>query len=218
VPLYDADGYTAILQGLLPTGAVWPRDTEAVLTKLLASWAAEFARVDGRADDLVDEADPRTTLEMLSDWERVCGLPDACSGLDADTVAKRRGAVAAKLTERGGQTPAYFAALAAALGYPITVHELRAFTTESTCDENVGDDVWAFAWEVWASGVVRGYLAADGFCSDPLSWWGNETLECMIRAAAPAHTLPLFIYEHWWLTEDGQAIATEDGEQIVLPI
>lgn len=76
-----AEQYQSQLLELLPLGAVWPRDLDTGLAKLLLAKADEFARVDGRADQLIEEADPRTTSEMLSDWERVVGLPDECMDL-----------------------------------------------------------------------------------------------------------------------------------------
>ena len=42
--------YRAQLQALLPLGDAWPRRPDAVLTRLLAAWAEEFARIDARSD------------------------------------------------------------------------------------------------------------------------------------------------------------------------
>ena len=130
----SAEIHTQILQALLPQGRIWPRDAEATLSKLLATWALELARVDARADDLMDEVDPSTTLELLSDFERVCGLPDKCSFGD-ETLEQRRGEVLAKLTSRGGQTPAYFIGLAAQLGYTVEIEEFRPFRAGSRAGE-----------------------------------------------------------------------------------
>lgn len=74
----SAEAYLAQLQALLPPGSAWPRAANATLTKLLGALAEELARLDARALALIDEADGRSTLELLSDWERVCGLPDPC--------------------------------------------------------------------------------------------------------------------------------------------
>ena len=41
---------------------------------------------------LIDESDPRSTLEMLNDWERAFGLPDSCTDA-ADTLAERQNAL-----------------------------------------------------------------------------------------------------------------------------
>ena len=111
-----AEDYRRLLAALLPQGLIWPRDAESNLGRLLHSLAEELARIDARGGDLINEADPRTAFELLSQWEKVCGLPDECSAL-SETLAARRGAVLAKLTALGGQTPDYFIELAATLGY-----------------------------------------------------------------------------------------------------
>jgi uncharacterized protein YmfQ (DUF2313 family) len=185
--------YLAALQALLPSGYAWPRDAEATLTKLLDAWAEGLARVDGRADDLADEADPRTAFEMLVDWERVCGLPDGCSDYE-DTLAQRRQAVLAKLAARGGQSPAYFVALAQTIGYRVTLEEFRPFTTRTACDQPICDAAWAFAWRLRAPAQTVRPLTTAGTCAERLAAWGNEKLECLLAQVAPGHTTLLFAY------------------------
>lgn len=65
------------------------------------------------AGDLVTESDPRTCNDMLTDWERVCGLPAECMPTDSvNTLQVRRAAVVNVLNRLGGQTPEYFRRLA----------------------------------------------------------------------------------------------------------
>jgi uncharacterized protein YmfQ (DUF2313 family) len=111
-----AGDYLQHLQELLPRGPAWPRDDEAVTTRMLAAVAAELARVDLRVDNLIAEADPRTTIEMLADWERLFGLPDECLP-EASTVAERRGRLVQKMVFQGGQSGQFFIDFLAALGY-----------------------------------------------------------------------------------------------------
>lgn len=112
----SAEQYRAQLQALLPPGAAWTREPGSVLSQFLLALADELARVDLRADDLIAEVDPRTTFEMLSDWERVFGLPAPCVPA-GQTTTERRNALVAKVTAVGGQSRAYFLAIANALGY-----------------------------------------------------------------------------------------------------
>lgn len=72
------NGYFLQLQALQPPGSALPRDTESVWSRLLGALSDELERVENRSEALVRESDPRTTEEMLTDWERVCGLPDEC--------------------------------------------------------------------------------------------------------------------------------------------
>lgn len=189
----DAAAYLAQLQALLPPGAAWPREPGAVLTRVLTPVAGELARVDARAADLRREADPRTTLELLPEWEAECGLPDCCGGV-ADTLEARRARVVQQLLARGGQSRAYFLALAAALGFTVTITEFNHYVCELDCEQPVYDEPWRFVWRVDAAAVTVHELTAETVCEAPLAWWGNQVLECVIRRRKPAHTHVLFGY------------------------
>ena len=191
-----AADYLAQLQALLPQGGAWPREREATVTKLLAAWAEELARVDGRAINLLDEADPRTTAELLADWERVAGLPDQCVlayGI-SQTTAQRRAALVARLTTVGGQSAAYYIALAFGLGYVITVTEFPLHDVLDDVDYPLYAPPWQYTWQVNAAQDNIGRISVDDLVTDPLAWWGNELLECVIRRLKPAHTHVLFSY------------------------
>lgn len=191
-----ATDYLAHLQALLPQGPAWPRDAEATLTQLLHAWADELARVDGRADELIEEADPRTTADLLADWERVAGLPDACVEALAgtQTTGQRRAALVVKLTNSGGQSAAYYIALAANLGYAVTVTEFSPHDVEDNVNHPLYGAPWQFAWQVNAAEDTIGVLTVTDTVADPLAWWGNELLECTISRLKPAHTHLLFAY------------------------
>jgi uncharacterized protein YmfQ (DUF2313 family) len=189
----SAADYLSLLQALLPPGDAWPRDPGATLTTVLGAMAPEFALDDARADDLLNEADPRTTTEMLSDWETALGLPDCCAG-PASGLAARRQQVVAKLTSLGGQSPAWFVSLAANYGFAITVTVFPPFTTGSGCDDVINGGAWNYAWQVNAGAVPVTEMDCDALCDDPLQAWGLPLLECVIKAAAPAHTTVIFAY------------------------
>lgn len=190
-----ADDYTQQLQALLPEGAAWPRDADAVLTKLLAGLAEELARVDSRAEDLLRESDPRRTAELLTDWERVVALPGPCDAL-APTLQERRNQLVAKLTSIGGQSRAYFIGLAAALGYEITIIEFNPFRAGfSHAGDFLTNDTWLHWWMVNAPATtVVHFRAGESAAGEPLASWGEERLECPIRDQKPAHTGVAFSY------------------------
>ena len=193
--LTDSD-YLQQLQALLPPGPAWAKDDDATLTRLLSSLSAELARVDGRSWQIVEEADPRTTAELFLDWERVAGLPDSCAVAfgGAQTMPQRRAALVGKLVTLGGQSPAYFIGLAAALGYAITITEFRPFTVGSRVNQPICGSAWSFAWQVNAAlNTVRKFKVSDTV-ADPLAAWGNALLECVIKHLKPAHTTVLFSY------------------------
>ncbi len=189
----NAAEYTHLLQQLLPPGAAWPREPDATLTKLLCSFADGLARAHNRAVDLLDEADPRTTNEMLTDWERAVG-PDTCVPGGLTTLAERRAYVHARWTSRGGQSRAFFTNLGNALGYDIGITEYKPFTVDSPCEGPLCDDEWRFAWTVNApETTIRDFTCTSG-CDEPLRTWGNELLECAITRAKPCHTICHFAY------------------------
>lgn len=185
--------YLSQLQALLPHGPAWPRETDANLTRLLNAWADELARVDGRTSALIEEVDPRTVSELLADWERIAGLPDACV-VSEQTTAQRRASLHARITTLGGQSPAYFIALAERLGYTVTITEFDPHTVSDDVEQPIYGQAWAFAWQVNAPQNTVGTLSVTDSVADPLAWWGNEVLECVISRLKPAHTNVLFAY------------------------
>ena len=188
--------YLTQLQDLLPPGIAWPRDPDCYLTRLLSGLAVELARIDARAERLIIEADPRETNELLMDFERMCGLPDPCAVSISDeiTTSERRRAILAVLTGIGGQSAAYFVQLAESLGYSITVTEFRLHDVNSTVEDPIYSHPWQYAWQVEMPAVRVSYKTVSDTVSDPLAWWGNILLECLIRRYKPAHTTVIFTY------------------------
>lgn len=190
----DRQGYLEMLQALLPRGRAWPRDPEATLTRMLDALAGEPARLDARAEALLDEIDPRQTTELLGDWERVVGLPDHCAPL-AGTHAARRAAVVWRLAGQALATPAAMAAIAASLGVVATVREHDRTAAERIGGLDTSDGRWRYVWwlDVQSAASVR-HLDVLGGVDEPLATWGQVELECRIRAVSPAHTHVVFTY------------------------
>jgi uncharacterized protein YmfQ (DUF2313 family) len=188
--------YLRQLQALLPPGPAWPKDDDALLTRLLGAIAAELARVDGRAQRLVEEADPRTVAELFADWESVAGLPDSCAAAFGgdQTMAQRRAALVGRLTTLGGQTPAYVIGLAAALGYAITITEFSAHTVNDDVECALYDNAWNFTWRVNSALSTITDITVDSLVDEPIASWGNALLECVIKRLKPAHTSVIFGY------------------------
>lgn len=199
-----ARDYLARLQDLLPTGAVWPRDDDSWLTRLLLGLAGGFSRTRNRAVDLLDQlVDPRNAVELLTDWEAELDLPDPCAG-QAETVAERQARAYDKLTARADQRPAYFIARAAALGFTVTVTEHAPAHCQSDCTAALDPDEvivggqqwpWRYVFEINApADTIHELDCVSGGCDEPLRNWGNQILECVLTRIAPAHTLIRFTY------------------------
>lgn len=192
--LTEAD-YLAELQALLPPGGL-TRDPDAVLTKLLSVFAASLARVDALATALLEEADPRTTVQLLPDWERVLGLPDKCAGGESLTLQERRAWLVGRMTARGGQSRAWFISLAASLGYAIAIDEFRPFTCGlSVCGEQLAPEA---TWTVWRVRMpatpIYWFRAGASVCGERLGSQAAGWIECLFRRLKPAHTTVLFTY------------------------
>lgn len=189
--------YADQLEQLLPPGLLFRRPTGTNLRALLEGLAGEFARAHGRVDQLLLEQAPRTTNELLGDWERVLGLPDPCAVVPC-CIDFRRAAVVARIATPGGSSLAVFQTLALTLGYPITIEEHPVFRVGS----RVGDRVygvaggWPWAFTVHAPVVTsRFFYAGQSGAGDALATFGNEPLECTFARVKPAHSHVLFAYD-----------------------
>ncbi len=186
--------YIQQLVQLLPRGRAL-ENTSGILGAILWTIARELERLHLRIDALNDEADPRTCNETIDEWERNLGLPDDCSS-SAQTFAERRQAVVAKDIACGGQSRAYFIGLANALGYDATIGEYRKFRAGSRAGDRCYGEDWLHTFAVITPTAVtlRKFRAGAGRAGEPLATWGNDTLECMISRAKPAHSIVLYRY------------------------
>jgi uncharacterized protein YmfQ (DUF2313 family) len=185
----NADDYTQQLLRLLPLGPAWPREGDNVSVRLLPPVGAALKGWHDRGNQLIEEADARTTSELLVDFERVVGLPDPC--LDPPTsTAERRRRVVQRLTYQGGQSVAFFTSFLSALGFPgITVTEFRPMKCNSKCNANLNQGGWRFGWRVSVPiAANKKVMTVRGRCNDPLAAWGNPGLECLLAIHKPAHT------------------------------
>ena len=194
-PQYSAADYLAALQSLMPRGRVWPRDGDATLTKVLAGLTPVYERQNARANQLLVDAFPASTLELLPEWEETLGLPDPCAGL-APTIAQRRAQVVARLIAVGGQSAPYYIAYALTLGYVITIKNfIPARAGILRAGDPLNGPAWAHAWLVNAplNTIQRMQVGTDR-AGDALATWGNAVLECALREVMPAHTVLIFSY------------------------
>lgn len=189
----DAD-FTDQLMALLPTGKVWPRDLDAVIRATMAGLAPTYRRNLDRGNNLLVDAFPRTTVELLPEWEKSLGLPDPCQG-PAPTIAQRQQQVLTRFISTGGQTVDYFIAVAAALGYPITITEYAATRFGSRFGRRFGGIGWNYIWQVNAALYGRApFRFGQNRFGDRFSTFGNAVLECVLNELKPAHTELIFSY------------------------
>lgn len=193
-----ADDYAGQLLALLPTGPAWPRDREASFGELFTGMAQEMARLDARIDALLEEADPRTAFEMITDWEHLLGLPDPCTAA-ATTLSARQVLAWRKLAYQAGQTKAFYIALAASLGIEIEIHEFDPDVDDHdpSLTPFIAGGKYRYVWRVHVLTQTdyTVFRAGAGSAGDPLVEGDSLDIECVITNAKPAHTHVIFTYE-----------------------
>jgi uncharacterized protein YmfQ (DUF2313 family) len=208
------DEYWYALRALLPQGIAWPREVGSTLQSIVRGLAGIMGFCDGRADDfLVRESDPRTTVELLPEWERAWGLPDPCY-TGPVSIGERQRALVLRMTFLGGASRAFFISVAKYLGYDVSITEYRPFMVGiDRCGDNrtidgvtgaisdypcqIGDATMRFAWTMNVHAVRLTWFRASQSQAgiDPhLRINLALDLECVIRRWRPAHTDVLFNY------------------------
>ncbi|MCV4343108.1 YmfQ family protein [Pseudomonas capsici] len=192
VVLRTARQYADQLQALLPSGPAWDPERVPELHQIITGLSQEFSRIDGRAFTLLNEMDPATVSDLVPDWERVMNLPDPCLGL-SPLFEDRRLSVRQRLVAVGGQSPAFYVDIAISQGYPnATVTEYRAprMGRSRFGKEHFGTWNAQFMWTLNTGGRKRQGRRFGA------SYWGERfgvnpgtAIECLIRRAAPAHTV-----------------------------
>src|SRR5215813_261387 len=192
------DDFHGLLMDLLPLGAAWPRIENTVLWNFWFVPADVYAAVQANDCHLLDESYPCGAVDLLPEWAATAGLPDECilPYWPVDTASQQL-LVCAKLAARGGQSRAYFIALAAAYGFTITIteHPPWRLGLDELCPPSSGHisataigpvGQCEFWWEVNVEGNTGPF--------DP------AVLECLIQRAAPAHTTVTFNWDYLAMT------------------
>ncbi len=197
-----ANDFNRALMNYLPRGRAWPKETDSTLYQMLAFVGATFERLTARDNQVLTDAFPPTTVEMLPEWEAALGLPDPCLGpspSDADRVAS----VVAKFLGTNGLSRSAIISYAAAMGYTITIEDVTGSNTATpltagmTCGQPTVDYSGDpnYSWMIHAAPIVVTYAAAGSLrAGDPLATWTYSALECVMDEIKPAHTVLVFDY------------------------
>lgn len=111
-----------VLEAHLPLGVAWEsfRLMGKVAYRLLGSIANSYEDAWVALCRLATEIDPRTTTELIGEWERAVGLPDACLP-SSGTIDERRQWVMWRLSKRRWTTAQDWKDLALLFGVRIAV-------------------------------------------------------------------------------------------------
>ena len=218
----SGDDYRDAFLTLLPQGQAWPKHAmDSVLWQTCDGLNQYWGYVDSRAADLLErESDPRTTIELLPDWERNWGLPDPCFK-STPSVSDRQRMLVFKMTLLGGQSRDFFITNVALdmLGYTVTISEYAPFmagvsnvgdTRTPPLDPNllVGDYRWyigpaemRFYWTVHVTNARLTWFRCGGGGGEAgvdyhLEIGRFDDLECLFNRWKPAHTQIVFDYSN----------------------
>lgn len=190
--------YRNQLRSLLPSGPAWELERLPELDQVLQGVAAELARLDARAVDLINEMDPAGVSELVPDWERVMNLPDPCLGA-TPLYDDRRLAVRRRLLAVGDQSAAYFVQIARSQGYPdATVTELRVPRMGRSRFGQAHFGTWKaqFMWILNTGGRLSlGRRFGASYWGERFGMNPGSALECLIHRSAPAHTQVYINYD-----------------------
>ena len=195
VDVVHREAYRAQLHGLLPAGRAWPDEIGTTIDQLVDALAEEMAEIDLGAANLLEEIRPSTTLDLLSDWERVAGLPDVCSRL-ATTTAGRRASLLEKLVTKPTLNASEFIRIGETFGVTITVDELDQTRADAIPMLTTTNGRWRFVWWITipSASDIR-YLNTLSPVNTPFRAVDRNTeLECRLQNAAPAHTMLIIAY------------------------
>ena len=202
-------------QRLLPRGRVWQRGWGTLQAAHLLTLMPSWVRLHARADNVVVDAFPCSTVELLPEWEASLGLPDPCVQPPLATIQQRTAAVCAKWSARGGSSAEYFERLAAGMGFQITIETFKPFRTgQSKTGDRLYSEAWAFACRISVQGNVGSIIyfrTGKSTTGEPLESWGIKQLECIIGEFAPANTIPIYAYRITSSIWDGGASIWDHG-------
>ncbi len=168
-----------------------------VFEAMLGMAAEEIVKVELRAEQLMDETDPRSARELLPDFERVLG-PDPC-GRDkaALSIEERQRLAHQRWTATGGQSRAYMIQVAANLGVAITIDEFWPSKTGNLrCGHRLRPHGIQYYWRVNVPGLVTvtKFRTGTSVTRHRLGSFALSNIECELRRTAPAHTHIVFSY------------------------
>ena len=192
-PVFTAADYVTRLQVLLPPGRAMTRDPSATLTKLLTGLSGWLEDSNADANALLVDAFPATAVGLLPEWEAALDLPGQF-GVAPPTISGRQAAAVAALTNTGGQSKAYLIALAAALGYAITISEFVTYGVDQGVDTPINGDACGSMFVVHASVAIAIAYTPVVDIVQATPGLGNPALEAMLAAAKPAASVCITSY------------------------
>jgi uncharacterized protein YmfQ (DUF2313 family) len=189
--------YLQLLKSLLPPGKAWTSERNSSFEKILIAVADELTRIQNRTTHLLKELNPFQTQEMITDWERLLGLPNECTGpTSLLTFQARKKLVNTFYTMSGGNTSEYLVELIKNFGFDIEISEYKPFKSGySSSGDPISNGNWRYAFQVRTlDAPVFRFSSGQNTSGDPLVEATNELIKCIINDNKPAHTIAIFTF------------------------
>jgi len=193
----NREDYLHLLKSLLPNGKAWEVSRTSFFYRILEAISDEFSRVQIRIEDLLNELNPAKTQEMLTDWEKLLGIPNECTGSISElTYQARKKLVYTYYTMTGGTRPEYYKELIKNFGFDIEVNEIKNFRTGlSSVGQGLNNGLWRYAFEVRTlNAPVFRFSTGQNTVGDPLVVLSNDLIKCIIDENKPAHVAVIYTF------------------------
>lgn len=118
-----ANDNTYMLAAHLPIGKAWSAafNPESNFGKIVIGLAVEYYRLGVLTEEIAIEGDIQQTSQLLEQWEKSVGIPNACFP-QGGTIAERRRNIEALFSNfKGVQTEEDFIRVAEEFGYTVTI-------------------------------------------------------------------------------------------------
>ena len=172
-----------IVQMRLPTGWAWNGDPTSRLGLYFQPLADMIATIEQTSNAQLQEVDPRTSVELLGNYEAVLGPDPAGRDLVAQTQLQQQTMVFQRWTAGGGQSIAYYESIGTLLGVPVSISDCPVI---SVCGAVVcGPQTPCMSHTerfTWVVTVPESNPASAGAAA-------------MIELYAPAHTVVVLDYD-----------------------
>lgn len=177
-PNFSFSDFGQSLLRLLPRGPIWSRAPDGLPSYLANIWGKTFARNSDRSANLLKDAFPATTSELLPEWQKTLGLPDPVASSEL-SLEQKQAQVVARLTGTGGCSIPYLKEYAKTLGYTVRITPYSAFYFGMPFGSEFGGEGWNFDYLVTVDAPATG---------------DHTVLEYELRRLSQAGTSVFFAY------------------------
>lgn len=172
IPHYTSKDFKKALLYLLPMGPIWSREAGSLCYYWASIVGESYARNSDRALELLKVAFPATATELLDEWEKTLGLPDACIGPISD-LSLRQKLVVDRLISPVESNIAFYIQYAKYFGFDITIDQFSPFRCGTPMGRPLGGEIWSHTWRIKSSQDLK-------------------YLPCIFNRISPTHTLVIY--------------------------